>query len=184
MPRFEDATAEELRAELKRWGYYTVTRHWIFVDGTSPGDSTLAKARDLAPGTKERAAVELVGRDGRGRLLYMARDLGKCGIDILPDWAVDPIRAKNNASAPHDTRPDKADHGIPDQFRWIDRALAQIARQSPVRAMVVHQEFCERGTQRMKARRVELKYGGRFTVNMYRHELRRALDFLNAKKAA
>lgn len=178
----EPPAGDDLRAHLKRWGYYTVTRYWIFVDGIGPGDSVLAKALDEAPGTKEKAAVELVGRDGTGRLVYMARKLGEeCGLDILPDWAVDPIRAKNDAGAPRSTRPSTADHGIPDELRWIDRALSQIWRQSPVRAMVVRQEFCDRGTQRMKARRIELQYGGRFTVAMYRNELRRALDFLNAK---
>lgn len=173
---------DALRAELKRWGYFTITRFTVFRDGVSAGDSVLAAALDLAPGTKEKAALELVGRDGTGRLVYMARKLGEqCGLDILPDWAVDPIRAKNDAGAPRSTYPEKADHGMPDEFRWIDRALSQIWRQSPIREMVVRQEFCERGTQRMKSRRVELHYGGRFTVAMYRHELKRALDFLSAK---
>lgn len=182
------SSVDALKEELKRWGYFTVTRYWIFVDGYGPGDSVLAKTQDLAPGTKEKAAIELVGRDGTGRLLYMARKLGEgpepgagCGLQILPEWAVDPIRAKNNADAPRTTRPSKADHGIPDEFRWIDRALSQLWRMAPIREMVVRQEFCERGTQRMKARRVELQYGGRFTVAMYRNELRRALDFLAAK---
>lgn len=173
---------DPLRDVLRRWGYYTVTRHWVFVDGVGPGDSVLAKALDEAPGTKEKAAVELVGRDGTGRLRYMAGKLGEeCGLAILPEWAVDPIRAKNNAGAPRSTRPSSADHGMPDALRWVDRALSQMWRHAPIREMVVRQEFCERGTQRMKARRVELEYGGRFTVAMYRNELRRALDFLNAK---
>lgn len=177
-------SADELKAELKRWGYYTVTRYTVFHDGPSAGDNVLAKTQDLAPGTKEKAAIELVGRDGTGRLVYMAKKLGLASMEILPEWAVDPIRAKNDAGAPRSTYPETADHGMPEHFRWIDRALSQIWRESPLREMVVRQEFCERGTQRMKARRIELAYGGRFTVAMYRNELRRALDFLSAKQAA
>ena len=58
----------------------------------------LDKVRDHAPLTRERAMQDLVGRDGESRRRFMAARSGVQGMQLLPTWAVDPIRAVNDAS--------------------------------------------------------------------------------------
>lgn len=74
--------------------------------------------------------------------------------------------------------------GVPDELRWIDRALAQLSRETPMRALILREEFCGVGTHRMKAARIEHQYGGTLTVRQYRYELQRALDWMRGRKAA
>lgn len=138
----------------------------------------LEQARDLAPGTKERALRDLLGRDGESRRRFMAKRSGVEGMAILPTWAVDPVRAANDADRPHDNPEIAVDIGIPDELRWIDRALAAMARQYLLRALIVRTEFTVSASQAAKAAMVREQYGGKLSVWQYRRELQRALDWM------
>lgn len=174
---------DEMINQLRRWGYATVNRFAANDDGPSAGDSVLAKTRDLAPGTRENFERQLIGRDGEARLRWMAAKADVKGLAKLPAWSCDPIRSRNDADAPHE-RHAVVDLGVPDDLRWIDRALASLERQFPVRAMVVREEFCGVGTHRMKAGRVARLYGGQLSVRQYRYELQRGLDWMRGRVAA
>lgn len=180
--------SDDLKEQLRRWGYVTVNRYARTWDGTSGGDSVLALAKDLAPGTRENAARRLAPRDGGERRRFMAEKM--CGAEdakvtmrTIPMWAVEPVRATNNAGKPHENHA-VIDLGIPDDLRWIERALSSLSRQAPVRALVLREEFCGTGTQRMKAGRVERQYGGRLSVRQYRYELALAMEWMRAKAEA
>ncbi|WP_064746792.1 hypothetical protein [Lysobacter antibioticus] len=173
----------DLKAELKRWGYYSVTRFAANDDGLSGGDSYLAKAKDLAPGTKERALRVLIGRDGESRRRLMADGAGVKGMHVVPTWACDPVPAKNDASPPSTTFA-VVDLGIPDDLRWIDDAVRSLSRRYPVRAQVLREEFCGVGTQRMKAGRVSRGYGGALSLRQYKYELQLAMDWMRMRVAA
>jgi hypothetical protein len=173
---------EVLRETLRAWGHATVNRYAF-----SRGDRALhalEHARDLAPGTKENALRQLAGRDGTDRRRLMASAAKIKGFKIVPTWAVDPVRASNDASPPHDRDEIAVDQGIPDHLRWVDQALAQMSRVTPLRALVVRMEFTVSASQSVKARMVREQYGGKLSVWQYRRELERALHWLDAKIAA
>lgn len=177
--------ADELRETLKRWGHATVARFAVIHDGPSAGDHILARNKDLAPGTRENAERALLGRSGVDRRRRMASGLRDAGVNVVPMWACDAIPARNDADAPHDRLPVAAiDIGLPDELRWVESAIAALSRVYPLRAMVLREEFTGTGTQRMKADRIQGRYGGKFNVNQYRVELRKALDWMDMKRAA
>ena len=178
MPREADPIIQDLR----RWGIAQANRYAF-----SRADRTvhvLESARDLAPGTREKAVRDLVGRDGSSRRRFMAERTGVDSLAILPTWAVDPVRSANDADRPHDNPEIAVDVGIPDDLRWVDRALASMHRQSPLRALILRTEFTISTSQASKARMVREQYGGKLSVWQYRRELQRALDFLGGRMAA
>lgn len=175
-------TQDPLIEELRRWGIAQANRY-----AYSRGDRTvhvLQQVREHAPGTTERALRQLVGRDGRSRRQFMAERSGVQGMRILPVWAVDPVRAANDADKPHDNPEIAVDVGIPDDLRWVDRALASMARQYPLRALIVRTEFTVSASQAAKTRMVRDQYGGSLTLRQYRYELARALDWVRGSMAA
>jgi hypothetical protein len=172
-----------LTEQLKRWGYYTVNRIALNDDGPSAGDSVLAKKRNEAPGTKENFERELVGRGGEERRRYMARKSGVPSMSIAPLWSCDPVPARNDAGIPRETGRALVELDIPEDLRWIDRALSEMARRHPLREKVVREHFCGVGSHEKKAAAVRSQYGGRLSVWQYRRELQRAYDWLLAKAA-
>lgn len=171
-----------LNDQLKRWGAATVNRFALHRDGPSAGDNVLAKTFKVANGKK--LDRELLKRDGSSRRAIMAARTGVPGLSVVPKWSCDPIRASNDADYPHERAAVCVDVGIPDDLRWIDRALSQMSRQHAIRAMIVREEFTGQGTQRMKAMRVQRAYGGQLSVRQYRYELQRALDWLRGAQEA
>lgn len=168
--RNEDPTVQALRA----WGHAQATRYALSRADRSV--HVLDKARDFAPGTKERALRDLVGRDGISRRRFMGQ---RCGVDamhILPTWAVDPIRSTNDADRPHDNAEIAVDQGIPDNLRWVESALVAMERQNLLRAMVLRTEYTVSASQAVKARMVAEAYGGVFTLRQYRYELGKGID--------
>jgi len=114
----------------------------------------------------------------------MAERSGVQGMRILPVWAVDPVRAANDADKPHDNPEVAVDMGIPDDLRWLDRAIASMARQYPLRALIVRTEFTVSASQAVKAAQVRQQYGGALSLWQYRRELQRAVDWLSGHKQA
>lgn len=178
MPREPDYLTDQLR----RWGYAQANRY-AFSRGARSVHA-LEQARDLAPGTVENAMRDLVGRDGSDRRRFMAARSGVEGLAILPQWAVDAIRASNDAGKPRDNPEIAVDIGIPDDLRWVDRALAGLARATPLRELIVRTEFTVSASQSVKARMVAEQYGGKLSVWQYRRELQRGLDFMGGRIAA
>lgn len=176
--RNEDPMVQALRA----WGHAQANRYALSHADRSV--HVLDKARDFAPGTKERALRDLVGRDGGERRRFMARRSGVDAMNILPTWAVDPIRSTNNADRPHDNPEIAVDVGIPDNLRWVESAIAAMMRQNPLRGLIVHTEYTVAASQAVKARMVAEKYGGSLTLRQYRYELGRSLDLLRGRMAA
>ncbi len=176
--RNEDPMAQALRA----WGHAQANRYALSHADRSV--HVLDKARDFAPGTKERALRDLVGRDGTERRRFMARRSGVDAMHILPAWAVDPIRSTNNADRPHDNPEIAVDVGIPDNLRWVESAIAAMMRQNPLRGLIVHTEYTVAASQAVKARMVAEKYGGTLSVWQYRRELQRGLDWMGGRIAA
>lgn len=173
---------DPLTEELRRWGHAQANR--FALSRVDRSVHVLDKVRDHAPLTRERALQDLVGRDGAERRRLMAAGSGVQGLRIVPLWAADPIRASNDADHPHDNPEIAVDVGVPDELRWIDRALASMERQYPLRALVLHTEFTVAASQAVKARMVAEKYGGTLSVWQYRRELQRGLDWLTGAQAA
>lgn len=173
---------DELTKQLRRWGHAQVNR--FALSRADRSVHVLDKVRDHAPQTRERALQDLVARDGAERRRFMAANSGVQGMRMLPLWAVDPIRASNDADHPHDNPEIAVDVGIPDDLRWVDRALASMARQYPLRALIVRTEFTVSASQAVKAHMVADQYGGSLTLRQYRYELGRSLDLLRGRIAA
>lgn len=174
-----DPQREAIREALRAWGIATTNR-WCY----SRSDRTihvLQQARDAAPGTKERALRELVGRDGTDRRKLMAK--GIKGMDIVPVWACDPIRATNDADHPHERAEIAIDQGIPDGLRWVDRAVRIMERDMPLRGLVVRTEYTVSASQGVKTNMVRDLYGGKLTLRQYRLELERAIDWFGGMSA-
>lgn len=183
--------------DLKRWGNARNARY----DRPTRDEHVLSRARDFAPMTRAKAEKRLMGRDGISRRLLMGAAAGRImrnprgeivRVLPVPIWACDPVPSRNDAGPGFDAEPwSDPDTGrrsaswvdlMPDDLLWIERALASLERRSTIQTMVVRQEFCETGTQRMKAARVAEEYGGRFTYDMYRKELRKAMEFLEVSQ--
>lgn len=173
---------DPLTEQLRRWGHAQVNR--FALSRADRSVHVLDKVRDHAPLTRERAMQDLVGRDGESRRRFMAARSGVQGMQILPTWAVDPVRAANDADKPHDNAEIAVDMGMPDELRWVDRALASMARQYPLRAQILRTEFTVSASQAVKARMVAEQYGGELSVWQYRRELQRGIDFMGGRIAA
>lgn len=189
MPR--STVAEQLMQQMTRWGIVQATRYAANDDGPSHGDSVLARQADLGLRYKAKRDKERkpLGRCGEDRRRFMARKIaeesdGRLRLPILPQWSVDPIPSKNDAGPPRDLPVARVDLGVPDDLRWIDRAISQMWREAPIRALVIRVEFTTAGTHRMKAARAAAEYGGEITVRQYRYELHRALDWMLGRMAA
>jgi len=174
---------DELKAQLTRWGSIRQTCMALAADGVPRGTHMLEQARTLAPGTRERAERQLLGRDGRDRRRFMAQAVNGCGLRIIPMWACDPIPSRNDAGRPQDIRA-VIEPEIPDELKWLDMAVSSIARKCPIRAEVLREEFTGAGTQKDKAKRLESQYGGKLSIDQYKRELRRALDCLGGMSRA
>lgn len=172
----------ELIRQLRAWGFHMSGGRVEGEQRPSAADHPIERAREFAPMTRQRAARLLAGRDGSGRRKIMAQAInatsGYPGLKIVrvaPVWSCDPVRCKQtggNGGGGY-VQPE-----VPDDLKWIDRALAQIGRDAPVRAMVLRTELIEGGSHRRKAGVVAEAYGGNFTVRQYRYELQRAMDFM------
>lgn len=173
---------DPLTEELRRWGHAQVNR--FALSRADRSAHVLERARDMAPVTRERALQDLVARDGSDRRRLMAAGSGVKGMRIVPMWAADPIRAANDADRPHDNPEIAVDVGVPDELRWVDRALASMARQYPLRAQIVRTEFTVSASQAVKARIVSERYGGALTIRQYRYELSKGLDWCRGREAA
>lgn len=173
---------DPLTEELRRWGHAQVNR--FALSRADRSVHVLDKVRDHAPLTRERALQDLVGRDGAERRRFMGERSGVKGMAMLPIWAVDPIRASNDADHPHDNPEIAVDVGVPDELRWVDRALASMERQYPMRALILRTEFTVSASQAVKARMVAEQYGGSLSVWQYRRELQRAVDWMGGRIAA
>ncbi len=190
---------DPLTEELRRWGHAQVNR--FALSRAERGVHVLDKARDFAPRTPERALRELIARDGADRRRLMAAATGVKGLRIVPMWAADPVRASNDADHPHDNPEIAVDVGIPDELRWVDRALSSLHRHSLLRAIIVRVEFTSAVSQAIKARmacelfekemalRLGIELSERqqdkppaLTTRQYRYELSRALDLLRGMR--
>lgn len=174
---------DDLVSRLREWGLATVARYEQRRHGPSHGVHMLTKQKDLAPGTKERALRELMGRNGESRRLRMG---AAAGIAIVPVWSCDPVPARNDADRPHDNPETWHDPGIPDHLRSVEAAIRSLQNgpNGALRALIVREEYTGTGTQRMKCGRVQAAYAGKLTLRMYRHELYRAQDFLRGRLPA
>lgn len=176
--RNDDPMVQALRA----WGHAQANRYALSHADRSV--HVLDKARDFAPGTKENALRDLIGRDGGDRRQFMGQRSGVTGMGMLPKWAVDPIRSSNDADRPHDNPEIAFDQGIPDHLRWVESALVAMERQNLLRAIIVRTEYTVAASQAVKARMVAEKYGGELSVWQYRRELQRGVDWMGGRIAA
>ncbi|MCO7469497.1 hypothetical protein NJG16_05440 [Stenotrophomonas maltophilia] len=194
---------DPLTEELRRWGHAQVNRFAL-----SRGDRSihvLDKVRDSAPMKKDLAVRELAPRDGTARRRIMAAGAGVKGLNVVPMWAADPIRASNDAGHPHDNAEIAVDMGTPDDLRWVDRALAAMARSHLLRSIIIRVEFTSPSNAgpaaraRMACERFEAemarvlgvdpkpKEDGEdpaLTPRQYRYELLKALDYLRGMRLA
>lgn len=181
---------DPLVRELRRWGYAQVNRYFQPEDSARTREHAISKAREFAPMTRERAAQKLAGRDGFSRRALMAQKHGvgadgKPKMAVVPEWAVDPVpctETRNNG--PRTPGGGAVDLGIPDELRWVDRAIRRLAKVSEIRALVLRTEFTTAASYRVKAKLVEEQYGGRFSADMYRRELALALEFVRGGREA
>lgn len=172
---------DELDAQLKAWGHATVNR--FAYRGWERSDHVLARQVELGAKKKQEERA-IVGRAGEQRRRFMALRSGVLGLTMLPAWAVDPVRAANDAAPPTELAEVAIDQGIPDELRWLDCAISQLARGNVVRGLVMREEYCTSGTQAAKASRVSEAYGGAFSLRQYRYELQLAKEWLRGRQAA
>jgi hypothetical protein len=173
-----------LTEQLRQWAVAQL-RQVVALDRPYRRETPIERNRKFAPNTRERAAKRLVARDGSSRRTMMAAAAEVRKLHMVPMWACDPIPCKESEQygPPPAQRAAVVVEGVPEELRWIDRALSQLARQNLIRALCVREEFTGTGTQSIKASRVAEQYGGKFSVWMYRQELRKGLEFMDARRA-
>lgn len=171
-------TDEELLSELRRWGQFRTlaeeTRQHV---APNPRAHVIERTRRFAPLTIKKAKRKLMGRDGESRRRIVAKAASVKGMTIVPMWSCDPIPCK-------DTRGGGGGGSggtqvlMPPELNWVDRALRDMAGESPVRAMIVRVEFTDTRPQKTRAMHAQKLYGGSLTFWQYRKELERALSWL------
>lgn len=176
---------DALILELQRWAYHQAMRYRPYPrsvaavdEPAEPDEHPLARARQFAPGTRERAAKLLQGRDGRSRRMTVGAAIG---MEIVPTWSSDPIRCKESRGG-GGSGSSAVDHGIPPEYRWVDEALARLKRTAPVRAIVLRTEFTVNASQLTKARIAAEDYGGSLSKWQYRRELALGLAFMEGQR--
>jgi hypothetical protein len=169
-------TMDELDELLRQWGAlskYTEQRK------EGGGDfHALARALDFAPGTRARAAVRLIGRDGEGRRRLMARELAACGVRLVPMDYVDPVRAKSNRCGFGGGRPTNC---TPEHLRPVQQAALDLYRVDTLRGLCLNFEYCGYGPQADKAERVALSLGSPVGLRVYRESLAHAKGWMHAR---
>ena len=103
---------------------------------------------------------------------------------MLPLWDVSPIRSANDADQPRENPEIVVDTGTPDKLRWVDRAMASMRWEYPLRALIVRTEFTVLASQAVKARMVAEECVGTLSVRQYRRELQRAVDWIGGARAS
>lgn len=176
------AKTDPMVEALRAWGHAQANRYALSRADRSV--HVLDKVRDHAPMTRERALADLVGRDGGERRRYMAARSGVSGMQILPTWAVDAVRSRNDADHPHDNHEIAVDVGIPDNLRWVESALVAMERQNLLRAIIVRTEYTVSASQAVKTRMVAEQYGGGLTLRQYRYELQKGIDVVRGAAMA
>lgn len=172
-----------VKLELQRWGEFQAERYVrpkASEDG--PGTHPLARAREFAPETRERAQKLLAGRDGRARRSIMgANGSAIAGGAMSPQWASDPIPCTETRTP----GPPMAsfDKGVPADYAWVEPMLGRLARSCPVQAAVVRAEFTMQASQRAKAQYVSREAGVTVSKWQYRRYLALGLAFVMGNRA-
>ena len=172
-------TEQELEQLLTEWGALSKYR-----EARSEGATDfhiLQRAKDFAPGTRERAAQRLIGRDGISRRTYMARDLAACGVKAVPMAYVDPVPGKTS----HHAGPrERIADSIPPHLSRVYYAAQELYRIDTLRGLVLRQEYCGYGPQAEKAERVSVAVGSRIGLRVYRESLAHAKGWMHGRLAA
>lgn len=175
-----DTAVEPLKLVLQRWGYYQATRYLPYPrrndEAPTPDEHPLARAKEFAPGTRERAAKLLLGRDGRSRRQAVGAAIGMA---IVPKWSSDPIPCKEGKGGGRGGF-SSIDRGPLPEYQWIDDALIRLRRKMPVHEIVVRTEFTVNASQLVKARIAAEEYGGHLSKSQYRRCLALGLSYLEA----
>lgn len=137
----------------------------------------LQRGRAYAPGTREKAAKQLVGRDGFSRRRLMARDLGACGIDAVPKSYVSPVAGKQTRKA---GPMERVSDSIPPRLKAVHLAALELYRVDKLAGLALRQEYCAYGSQSTKAFRLSEATGEKVGVRVYREALARALGWMLA----
>ena len=168
----------ELDQLLMEWGAlskYTEARR----DGASDFH-VLQRARDFAPGTRERAAKRIVGRDGYDRRRMMARELDVCGVHVVPMDFVDPVPCHSRGGG-GGISSSRARDSTPAHLRPVAAAALELYRVDTMRGLVLRQEYCGYGPQAEKAERVSVAIGSRIGLRIYREALAHARGWMLAR---
>lgn len=169
-------TPKEVELRLIEWG--ALAKYEEAKEDAGNDFHVLQRARDFAPGTREKAAAQLVGRDGGERRRLMARDLKGCGIRVVPKSYVDPVPGKTTRKpGPRERIGDS----IPERLKAVHHAALELYRADPVAGIVLRQEYCAYGSQGTKAYRVSEAIGKKVGIRVYRETLARALGWMHAK---
>lgn len=169
-------TDDELDLLLREWG--ALSKYEAEKREGASDFHVLQRARDFAPGTRERAAARIAGRDGRARRTMMAASLSACGVRIVRQDFVDPVRGRDDSRTI--TPRERVADSIPPHLRAVNAAALELYRIDTVRGLVLRQEYCGYGPQSMKAERVSLALGdGRpMGLRVYRESLERARGWM------
>ena len=169
-------TTDDLEQLLEEWG--ALSKYEESRGEGSTDFHVLQRARDFAPGTRARAAVRLVGRDGAERRRLMAAGLSACGVRIVPMDYVDPVAGTPTRKAGPRSR---AESMIPERLRAIHDAALELYRVDTLGGLVLRQEYCGYGSQHTKAERVSVAMGSPVGIRIYRESLARAKGWMHAR---
>jgi hypothetical protein len=166
-------TLEELDRLLVEWG--ALSKYEESKREGATDFHALQRARDYAPGTKEKAMARLVDRDGRDRRRLLARDLAGCGVRIVPKDYVDPVPGKTTHKA---TPSERVGDSIPPRLRAVHDSALELYRVDKIAGLVLRQEYCAYGSQGAKTYRVGEAMGKKIGLRIYRESLARAKGWM------
>jgi hypothetical protein len=168
-------TADELERLLTEWG--ALAKYEEAKSEAGNDFHVLARAREFAPGTRERAAAQLVGRDGGARRKLMARELGQCGVRVVPKSYVDPVPGKTT----HKAGPrERIEDSIPPRLKAVHAAALALYRADELAGLALRQEYCAYGSHGTKAYRVSEAVGRKIGIRVYREALARGIGWVHA----
>jgi hypothetical protein len=179
---------------LRLWSREFGERPEHLVEGWDEGEGSglyqsahpLARAAEYAPGSRQAVLDRRVTfRDGSDRRRHMARELGPCGVRVVPMAYVDavagsPTRADMRTPR-HVTRPP-----VPAEVLAIQRCVMDMIESASAsawgHALQIH--YCTSGDLKAKSEAFALRIGTGATVRAYRTCVEQAKIYLLGKLGA
>jgi len=136
----------------------------------------IASAMEFGMTRDQYIASKIVGRDGKARRTTMARDLGSCGVRVVPMAYCDPVRATDDSGRHRGLALDPLETP---EVQWLQKAWLELHAMFPRQAQAVQLQFQRPDLSTREARAAVLG----ISAKQWDHELDRGVRWMRCADA-